>query len=82
MLRIRFLAGQESEEALMKASKQAADPKAIPGQESEAAFFAASRRLSEGDKPGATALFRKCQDIRPKGGAEGRLAEVELKALK
>ncbi|MDB6133493.1 MAG: hypothetical protein JWM59_1736 [Verrucomicrobiales bacterium] len=30
LLRIRFLAGQESEEALMKASKQAADPKVIP----------------------------------------------------
>ena len=57
-------------------------PKTDREQKCEARFYAGSRRLIDGDMPGAKDLFQKCLATDVKSSTEYESAAAELEALK
>ena len=76
----RFLAGQITEDDLLKASAVDA-PQADGVRYCQTYFYAGSKRLIENDRAGAVKLFKKCVGTGMTELYEYHSAEAELKAL-
>jgi tetratricopeptide (TPR) repeat protein len=77
---LRLLTGELREADFLKAA-ESTDAKTDREQKCEAYYYAGSRRLLEGDKSGARALFQKCLDTRVTEYNEYTSAAAELKRI-